>query len=208
MTHYYPAYLNIAGRRAVVVGGGEVAERKTAQLLASGANVTLVSPDATPELERLASEGRMRWIRRAYAPGDLAGAWLAIAATDDPEVQRNVHAEAEREKTLLNVVDVVELCGFHRPVHRAARTGYGSGLHRRGEPGAREEDTRVDGWDSEPLALRPRRILPVHRMGGRSGCAHVRSCGVERTGQDRAAGSMAGRDGRTASRTGSRREGR
>ena len=115
MTQYYPAYLNIAGRRAVVIGGGEVAERKTAQLLASGADVTLVSPDATPELERLASEGRVRWIRRVYAPGDLAGAWLAIAATDDTEVHRGVHAEAEREKTLLNVVDVADLCGFIAP---------------------------------------------------------------------------------------------
>ena len=115
MTQYYPAYLNIAGRRAVVVGGGEVAERKTVQLLASGANVTLVSPDATPELERLASEGSVRWIRRAYVPGDLAGAWLAIAATDDTEVHRSVHAEAEREKTLLNVADVADLCGFIAP---------------------------------------------------------------------------------------------
>ncbi|MDE2836634.1 MAG: bifunctional precorrin-2 dehydrogenase/sirohydrochlorin ferrochelatase [Chloroflexota bacterium] len=115
MTDYYPAYLNIAGRRAVVIGGGEVAERKTAQLLASGADVTLVSPGATPELERIASEGRLRWVRRAYVVGDLAGAWLAVAATDDPEVQRSVHAEAEREKTLLNVVDVAELCGFIAP---------------------------------------------------------------------------------------------
>ena len=115
MTDYYPAYLNITGRRTVVIGGGEVAERKVAQLLASGADVTLVSPDATPELERLASESHVRWIRRKYAPGDLAGAWLAIAATDDSDLHRSIHAEAEREKTLLNVVDVTELCGFIAP---------------------------------------------------------------------------------------------
>lgn len=115
MTHYYPAYLNITGRRAVVIGGGEVAERKIVQLVASGADVTLVSPDATPGLERLASDGRVRWIRRPYAPGDLAGAWLAIAATDDADLHRSIHAEAEREKTLLNVVDVTELCGFIAP---------------------------------------------------------------------------------------------
>lgn len=115
MTQYYPAYLNITGRRTVVIGGGDVAERKAAQLVASGADVTLVSPDATAELERLASEGSVRWIRRAYAPGDLAGAWLAIAATDDTDLHRSIHAEAEREKTLLNVVDVTELCGFIAP---------------------------------------------------------------------------------------------
>ena len=112
---HYPAFLNIAGLRAVVVGGGAVAERKAAQLLASGANVTVVSPDATPELERLAAEGRARLIRRAYAPGDLAGAWVAIAATDDVETQRKIRAEADREKTLLNVADAPELCGFIAP---------------------------------------------------------------------------------------------
>ncbi len=115
MARYYPAFLNVDGLRAVVVGGGAVAERKAAQLLASGADVTLVSPDATPELERLAGEGRVRLIRRAYAPGDLAGAWLAVAATDDAETQRNVRDEASREKTLLNVVDAPDLCGFIAP---------------------------------------------------------------------------------------------
>ena len=115
MARYYPAFLNVAGLRAVVVGGGAVAERKATQLLASGADVTLVSPDATPELERLAVEGRIRLIRRAYATGDLAGAWIAVAATDDPETQRRVRAESLREKTLLNVADAPDLCGFIAP---------------------------------------------------------------------------------------------
>ena len=115
MARYYPAFLNVEGLRAVVVGGGAVAERKAAQLLASGADVTLVSPDATPELERLADEGRVRLIRRAYATGDLAGAWIAVAATDDPETQRRVRAESIREKTLLNVADAPDLCGFIAP---------------------------------------------------------------------------------------------
>ena len=115
MTRYYPAYLDLTGRRCVVIGAGAVAERKVLQLLASGADVTLVSPTATPELERLANERNLRWVRRAYAPGDLAGAMLAIAATDDESVNRLVHEEAEREKTLLNVVDVTPLCGFIAP---------------------------------------------------------------------------------------------
>ena len=106
MTRYYPAYLDLTGRRCVVIGAGEVAERKVTQLLASEADVTLVSATATAELERLANERKLRWIKRDYAKGDLAGAMLAIAGTDDEEVNRQVHAEAEREKTLLNVVDV------------------------------------------------------------------------------------------------------
>ena len=115
MTRYYPAYLDITGRRAVVIGGGAVSARKIEQLLASGANVTVVSPSVTPEIERLAAEGLVRWIKRAYARGDLAGAWVAVAATDDEAVNREAHAEAEREKTLLNVADVPELCGFIAP---------------------------------------------------------------------------------------------
>ena len=115
MSRYYPAYLDLTGRRCVVIGAGDIAERKVAQLLASGADVTLVSPTATAELERLAGAGDLRWIKRAYVRGDLAGTALAIAATDDEAVNRAVHAEAEREKTLLNVVDVPSLCGFIAP---------------------------------------------------------------------------------------------
>ena len=155
MSRYYPAYLDLAGRRAVVIGGGDVAERKIAQLLASGADVTLVSPGATQEVARLAADGAVRWIRRAYAPGDLAGAWIAVAATDDEAVNRAVHAEAERERTLLNVVDRTELCGFiapsiveRGPVTFAISTAGAS-------PGARAQAPRAHRRRAEPSALRP-----------------------------------------------------
>lgn len=115
MTRYYPAFLDLHGRRCVVIGGGTVAERKVQQLLASGADVMVVSPDATPELERLAADGWLRWTRRTYEPGDLAGAWVAVAAAGGEAVNRAVHAEAEQEKTLLNVVDAADLCGFIAP---------------------------------------------------------------------------------------------
>jgi precorrin-2 dehydrogenase / sirohydrochlorin ferrochelatase len=115
MTRYYPAYLNLTDKRCVVIGAGVVAERKVTQLLASDANVTLVSPTATSEIERLTSEGKVEWHKRSYQQGDLAGATLAIAATDDESVNRAVHAEAQRENTLLNVVDVTPLCGFIAP---------------------------------------------------------------------------------------------
>lgn len=115
MSRYYPAYLDLRGRRCVVIGAGVVAERKVQQLLASGADVMLVSPSATPELERMASQKQLRWVQRNYVKGDLAGAWIAIAATDNETVNRAVHEEAEREKTLLNVVDVTPLCGFIAP---------------------------------------------------------------------------------------------
>lgn len=115
MTRYYPAYLDLTGKRCVVIGAGVVAERKVVQLLASEAKVMLVSPTATGEIQRLAGEGKVRWIEREYVQGDLAGATLAVAATDDEQVNRQVHAEAHREKVLLNVVDVTPLCGFIAP---------------------------------------------------------------------------------------------
>ena len=115
MTRYYPAYLNLTGKRCVVIGAGLVAERKVTQLLASDASVTLVSPTATSEIEKLTSEGKVQWHKRSYKQGDLVGATLAIAATDDELVNREVHAEAQQENTLLNVVDVTPLCGFIAP---------------------------------------------------------------------------------------------
>lgn len=121
---YYPVYLDLEGRRAVVIGGGEVAERKVENLLEAGAKVTLISPEATPRMEYLAGQGLIRWERRPYREGDLQGAFLAIAATDDQQVNRSVHREAAAGNILLNVVDVTHLCNFIAPsiVHRGAVT--------------------------------------------------------------------------------------
>ncbi len=124
MSSYYPAYLNLEGRQCVVIGAGIIAQRKVEQLLEANASITLVSPEATDELVALASAGKIRWVERKYARGDLAGAFLAIAATDDTRTNREIHHEAEIEKTLLNVVDVTELCDFIAPsvVKRGAVT--------------------------------------------------------------------------------------
>ncbi len=96
----YPLGLRLEGRAVVVVGGGAVALRRVAGLLAAGAVVTVVAPEATPALADLAATGRLRWQRRRFRDGDLAGAWLAMACTDVAEVNRAVAAEAERQRTL------------------------------------------------------------------------------------------------------------
>ena len=94
----YPVGLRLAGRRVVVVGGGQVAHRRVAGLLEAGAEVTVVSPDVTPALEGLVAPGSLTWVRRRYEPGDLDGAWYAVAATDDPAVNAAVAGEAERSR--------------------------------------------------------------------------------------------------------------
>jgi uroporphyrin-III C-methyltransferase / precorrin-2 dehydrogenase / sirohydrochlorin ferrochelatase len=117
---FYPVCLNLRGRRAVVIGGGAVAEQKVLGLLAAGARVTVVSPDRTARLSALAAEGGIQLRHRTYRSGDLAGAWLAIAATDDRGVNARVWAEAERAGILLNAVDDTEHCSFIAPaIHRA-----------------------------------------------------------------------------------------
>jgi uroporphyrin-III C-methyltransferase / precorrin-2 dehydrogenase / sirohydrochlorin ferrochelatase len=94
----YPVGLRLAGRRVVVVGGGQVAHRRVAGLLEARAEVTVVSPSLTPALEALVEPGSVAWHPRRYVPGDLAGAWYAVAATDDPAVNAAVSAEAERDR--------------------------------------------------------------------------------------------------------------
>jgi uroporphyrin-III C-methyltransferase len=97
-TAVYPVGLRLTGRRVVVVGGGQVAHRRVAGLLEAGAEVTVVSPEVTPALEALVAPGSLVWIRRRYEPGDLDGAWYAVAATDDPAVNAAVVAEADRSR--------------------------------------------------------------------------------------------------------------
>ena len=112
---FYVACLRLAGRRCVVVGGGDVGLEKVEGLLACDAAVTLVAPAAHEELQRLAQEGSIAWERRRYEPGDLDGALLVIAATDDSEVNIAVHADADARAMLVNVVDVPPLCSFILP---------------------------------------------------------------------------------------------
>ncbi|MPQ98066.1 uroporphyrinogen-III C-methyltransferase [Modestobacter sp. I12A-02628] len=94
----YPVGLRLQGRRVVVVGGGQVAHRRVAGLLEARALVTVVAPEVTPALEALVAPGTVTWLERHYADGDLADAWYAVAATDDPAVNARVAAEAERHR--------------------------------------------------------------------------------------------------------------
>jgi siroheme synthase-like protein len=110
-TPFYIACLKLTGRRCVVVGGGDIGLEKVEGLLACDGRVVLIAPEAEPELER-----------RAYAgAGDLEGAFLAIACTNDTDVNIAVYEDAERRAMLVNVVDVPPLCNFILPA--IVRTG-------------------------------------------------------------------------------------
>ena len=115
-TPLYIACLKLKGRRAVVVGVGDVGLEKVEGLLLCDADVTLIAPDAVPALREYAAEGSISWQQREYGgAADLEGVFLAIAATDDSEINIRVYEDAEARSMLVNVVDVPPLCNFILP---------------------------------------------------------------------------------------------
>jgi siroheme synthase-like protein len=112
---YYPAILDLAGRKAVVVGAGKVGEGKIAGLLNAGAEVQVVSLTATDRVRDWAREGQIGLDERAYEGTDLDGAFLVIAATENNDTNVRVFEDAEARQMLCNVVDVTHLCNFILP---------------------------------------------------------------------------------------------
>jgi precorrin-2 dehydrogenase/sirohydrochlorin ferrochelatase len=112
---YYPMFLRVAGRRCLVVGGGRVAEQKATALVEAAAHVTVISPVATPRIEALAAAQAIVRHPRQYASGDVRGFFLAFAATDDEQAQRQLAQDARAAGVLLNVADRPELCDFIVP---------------------------------------------------------------------------------------------
>jgi siroheme synthase-like protein len=115
LPHYYPVFLNVKGQKCMVIGGGEVAVRKVKGLLASGAAVRVISPDASPEITTLAEKRQIRLSRHPYRPGDLKGVLLVIAATNDPEVNAAVSQDARAAGVAVNVVDDAAKSSFILP---------------------------------------------------------------------------------------------
>lgn len=111
----YPVMLSLRGKRVLVVGGGEVALRKTQGVLAEGAIPKVIAPEVVPGLEELERKGAIELRRRCYRPGDAAGFALVFAATDDPGVNARVFGEAQNAGIWVNVADEPALCSFHLP---------------------------------------------------------------------------------------------
>lgn len=111
----YPLFLNIQTWPVVVVGAGAVASRKIRSLLAAGARVTVISPQATPSIRRMAAAGKLRWRKRRFIRGDLRHARLAVAATDDLDVNRRVCAEAIMRGLPVNCVAPPDAGNFFAP---------------------------------------------------------------------------------------------
>lgn len=102
---YYPLYLDLKGKLCVVVGGGEVAERKVGSLLEAQAAVRVISPQIVPALRDLWEKGVIEWWAEEFAERDVPGLFLVIGATDDPRLNLRVAAWARRQKAWVNLVD-------------------------------------------------------------------------------------------------------
>ncbi len=115
MAELYPIYLDLTDRTVLVVGGGVVAARKVTSLLERELPVTVIAPEISPELEKHTGNSPLVIHRRPYRSADLADHWLVIAATDDPELNREIFADAGKARIFCNVVDQPQLCTFHVP---------------------------------------------------------------------------------------------
>jgi siroheme synthase-like protein len=109
----FPINIVLQDRLVILVGAkGEIAG-KPSLLLEAGARVRVIAPSVAAEIAQLAAEGRIEWLPRHYRRGDLAGATLVYAATNDPAVHAQIWAEGAANGQLINVVDVKEYCNFH-----------------------------------------------------------------------------------------------
>ena len=112
---YYPVYLDIQNRNCLVVGGGSVGTRKVMTLLDCGATVVVVSPAVTEKIEELSNNGLIKLEKRVFKASDLDEMFLAIGATDNQELNRQIHTGAERLGILCNIADRPEDCNFILP---------------------------------------------------------------------------------------------
>ena len=171
MPDYYPVFLNLAGKRCVIIGGGTIAQGKIGGLLQAGCQITVISPDATPGIRQAAQRGDITWLERTYQPGDMEGAFIGVAATNVWHVNREIFEEAERLGVLLNVVDDPDLCSFiapsvvkREPVTLAISTGGASpALARK----LRETLARAEALEWADLAevlAQARRIIKEQRV--------------------------------------------
>ncbi|MCZ0753155.1 siroheme synthase CysG [Aeromonas enteropelogenes] len=112
---YLPIFCRLDNKPVLLVGGGEVAERKARLLLDAGAHLTVVAPELDPELAALAASGDIEWLAGEFAPQQLAGKWLVVAATDRREVNALVYQSANQARIFANVVDDPKRSSFIMP---------------------------------------------------------------------------------------------
>jgi precorrin-2 dehydrogenase/sirohydrochlorin ferrochelatase len=116
MSKNYPIMLQLNEKKVVVIGGGRVAERKVLSLLGTGAQVFVVSPEATKEIQTLFTDGKIVWMKKFFSEEDIQGATLIFAATDDKDLNQSVKSLAGKHQ-LVTIADNPDHSDFHLPAH-------------------------------------------------------------------------------------------
>lgn len=112
---YFPICLELKDRKCVVIGGGEIAERKVNTLIACEAKVTVISPEVTAGLKALSAKKKISYLQKEYEASDLEQAFLVIVATNQTEINAQIYRDASRKNLLINVVDSPRYCNFIVP---------------------------------------------------------------------------------------------
>lgn len=112
---YFPMFINLTDKKILVAGGGTIALRRVRTLLKFGADIHVTAPELCEELAQLEKEGKITAEHRRYRAGDIRGAQVVLAATDDHEVNRRIWEECRTAGILVNVADDKSLCDFYFP---------------------------------------------------------------------------------------------
>jgi precorrin-2 dehydrogenase / sirohydrochlorin ferrochelatase len=172
----YPVFMRLSGRRCVVVGGGVVAERKVRALIDADAEVVVVAPSVIPALPMLESRGELVIRRRDYQAGDLEGALLVFAATNDRAVNARVAVDARAAGALVNSVDSPQSCDFTVPATaRRGEVTVAVSTGGRSPAFARQLREEIEAW------LTPERTELLELLAGVR--AEIMAAGVNPTGQ-------------------------
>lgn len=112
---YFPLFVNIAGKKIIVAGGGKIALRRVRTLLKFGADICIISPEVCQEIAGLEKEGVIKLLYRKYQSGDVKGAFMVIAATDDADVNNLIKEECGQNDIPVNTADKKSRCDFYFP---------------------------------------------------------------------------------------------
>ena len=114
-TGYFPLFVDIRDKKILIAGGGTIAQRRAETLVKFGACITVIAPVVSEGIKELASQGRLNIQQRPYETGDCQGAWMVLAATDDPQINEQVCREGKEAGALVNNASGRTQCDFYFP---------------------------------------------------------------------------------------------